>query len=98
MVRLTTGAIGWTKIIPPCLQTLLPDEFTAAEALFAKTAHAMGDAPREVKVFHIGNCLKADPVFGKGIDAMGTRRNELLKNKNQERIVLWERMVVIFVV
>jgi catalase len=27
----------------------------------------MGDAPREVKVRHIGNCLKADPAYGKGV-------------------------------
>ena len=26
----------------------------------------MGDAPKEVKVRHIGNCLKADPAYGKG--------------------------------
>jgi catalase len=35
--------------------------------LFANTARAMGDAPREVKIRHIGNCLKADPAYGKGV-------------------------------
>lgn len=29
----------------------------------------MGDAPQEVKVRHIGNCLKADPAYGAGVAA-----------------------------
>ena len=37
------------------------------EALFGNTARAMGDAPREIKVRHIGNCLKADPAYGEGV-------------------------------
>jgi catalase len=28
---------------------------------------AMGDAPKEIKVRHIGNCMKADPAYGKGV-------------------------------
>jgi len=41
-------------------------------ALFWNTARAMGDAPRDIKIRHIGNCLKADPAYGKGVaDAMG---------------------------
>ena len=39
------------------------------EILFGNTARAMGDAPREVKIRHIGNCLKADPAYGKGVAA-----------------------------
>jgi catalase len=39
------------------------------EILFGNTARAMGDAPREVKTRHIGNCLKADPAYGKGVAA-----------------------------
>jgi catalase len=40
--------------------------------LCANTGRAMGDAPHEVKVRHIGNCLKADPAYGKGVaDALG---------------------------
>ena len=39
------------------------------KALFENTARAMGDAPKEVKVRHIGNCLKADPAYGKGVAA-----------------------------
>ena len=37
------------------------------EALFGNTARAMGDAPREIKLRHIGNCLKADPAYGAGV-------------------------------
>ncbi len=42
---------------------------TAAQqqALFENTARAMGDAPKEIKVRHIGNCLKADSAYGEGI-------------------------------
>ena len=29
----------------------------------------MGDAAEEVKVRHIGNCLKADPAYGAGVAA-----------------------------
>jgi catalase len=27
----------------------------------------MGDVPKEIKVRHIGNCLKADPAYGEGV-------------------------------
>ncbi|MHB1357303.1 MAG: catalase [Anaerolineae bacterium] len=37
------------------------------QVLFENTARAMGDAPMEVKQRHIGNCLKADPAYGKGV-------------------------------
>ena len=50
------------------------------KALFGNTARAMGDAPREVKIRHIGNCLKADPAYGKGVaDAMGIPLSEVTK-------------------
>jgi catalase len=39
------------------------------EVLFANTARALGDAPKEVKVRHIGNCLRADPAYGEGVAA-----------------------------
>ncbi len=40
--------------------------------LFANTARALGDAPLEIKLRHIGNCLKADPAYGKGVaEALG---------------------------
>ena len=37
------------------------------KALFENTARAMGDAPEEIKVRHIGNCMKADPAYGEGV-------------------------------
>lgn len=48
------------------------------EALFGNTARAMGDAPREIKVRHIGNCLKADPAYGEGVaKALGIPLSEV---------------------
>ncbi len=41
-----------------------PDE---QRRLFENTARAMGDAPKEIKLRHIGHCLKADPAYGAGI-------------------------------
>jgi len=37
--------------------------------LFENTARAIAEAPREIKIRHIGNCLKADPAYGKGVAA-----------------------------
>ncbi|MBN1129403.1 MAG: catalase, partial [Chitinispirillaceae bacterium] len=52
-----------------------PDE---KQRLFENTARAMGDAPREIKIRHIGNCLKADPAYGKGVaDALGIPLSEV---------------------
>ena len=39
------------------------------QVLFDNTARAIADAPKEIKVRHIGNCLKADPAYGKGVAA-----------------------------
>ncbi len=42
------------------------------QVLFENTARAMGDAPEEIKIRHIGNCLKADKEYGQGVaDALG---------------------------
>jgi len=42
------------------------------KVLFENTARNLGDAPQEVKIRHIGNCLKADPAYGKGVaEALG---------------------------
>ena len=50
------------------------------KVLFANTARAMGDAPKEIKIRHIGNCLKADPAYGKGVaDALGIPLSEVPK-------------------
>ena len=37
------------------------------QALFGNTARSIGGAPREIQLRHIGNCLKADPAYGKGV-------------------------------
>lgn len=55
---------------------------TAAQqqVLFENTARAMGDAPKEIKVRHIGNCLKADPAYGEGVaKALGIPLNDVQK-------------------
>jgi len=39
------------------------------QVLFENTARAMGDAPKQIKIRHIRNCLKADPAYGKGVAA-----------------------------
>lgn len=41
-----------------------PDE---RQRLFENTARAMGDAPKEIKLRHVGNCRKADPAYGEGV-------------------------------
>lgn len=37
------------------------------QTLFDNTARAMGDAPKEIKLRHVGNCMKADPAYGEGV-------------------------------
>jgi catalase len=37
------------------------------KALFENTARALGDAPDEIKLRHIGNCKMADPAYGQGV-------------------------------
>ena len=37
------------------------------KVLFENTARAMGDAPKPIKIRHIGNCLKADEAYGQGV-------------------------------
>jgi catalase len=50
------------------------------KVLFENTARAMGDAPREIKIRHISNCMKADQAYGKGVaDALGIPLNEVPK-------------------
>jgi catalase len=49
------------------------------EALFGNTGRAMGDAPKEIKIRHIGNCMKADPEYGKGVaDALGISKESYM--------------------
>ena len=50
------------------------------EALFGNTARAMGDAPKEIKLRHVKNCLQADPAYGKGVaEALGLSLSEVPK-------------------
>jgi catalase len=38
----------------------------------------MGDAPKEIKVCHIGNCMKADRNYGEGVaNALGIPMDEV---------------------
>jgi catalase len=55
---------------------------TAAQQqlLFDNTAGSIGDAPREIQIRHIGNCLKADPAYGAGIaKALGIALSDVPK-------------------
>ena len=48
------------------------------QVLFENTARAIGDSPREIKIRHIKNCLKADPAYGEGVaKALGIPLSEL---------------------
>ncbi|WP_420264199.1 catalase [Candidatus Magnetominusculus dajiuhuensis] len=50
------------------------------KALFENTARAMGDAPREIKIRHIVNCLRADKAYGEGVaKAAGIPMSEVPK-------------------
>ena len=46
----------------------------------AKYLERFGDAPKEVKIRHIGNCLKADQAYGEGVaSALGIKTSEIPK-------------------
>ncbi len=48
------------------------------QVLFENTARSMGDIPKEIKIRHIGNCLKADPAYGQGVaKALGISLDEV---------------------
>ena len=48
------------------------------KVLCENTGRAMGDAPQEIKIRHIGNCMKADPAYGEGVaKALGIGADEL---------------------
>ena len=50
------------------------------EVLFANTGRAMADVPDPIKARHVGNCLKADPAYGKGVaDALGIAPGDVAK-------------------
>jgi len=47
------------------------------QVLFENTARNIADAPRHIQLRHIGNCLKADPVYGRGVaGALGIPESE----------------------
>jgi len=49
------------------------------KVLCENTGRAMGDAPKEVKIRHITNCMKADPRYGKGVaEALGLSVDEIV--------------------
>ncbi|NQV22634.1 MAG: catalase [Rhodospirillales bacterium] len=49
--------------------------------LCENTGRAMGDAPKEIKVRHIANCMKADPAYGEGVaKALGISISEVPKD------------------
>jgi catalase len=48
--------------------------------LFANTARDIANASREIKIRHIGHCLKADPAYGEGVaKAIGIPLGEVSK-------------------
>jgi catalase len=50
------------------------------KVLFENTARAMRDIMKEIKLRHIGNCLKADPAYGQGVaKALGIPLSDLPK-------------------
>ncbi|MBT1071894.1 catalase [Pelotalea chapellei] len=64
---------------PGALFRLITEEKKAL--LFANTARAIGGAPLEVQIRHIGNCLKADPAYGQGVaNALGIPLSEIPTN------------------
>ena len=50
------------------------------QTLFENTGRAMGDAPKEIKVRHVGNCMRADRAYGEGVaKALSIPLHELQK-------------------
>jgi catalase len=47
------------------------------QVLFDNTARSIGEAPKEIQLRHIRNCLKADPAYGEGVaKALGISTKE----------------------
>ena len=62
---------------PGALFRLLTPE--KQQALFENTARSVGGAPKAIQLRHIGNCLKADPAYGRGVaKALGIEEAEFL--------------------
>jgi catalase len=51
------------------------------QELFENTARSIGGASRATQLRHIGNCMKADPAYGKGVaKALGIPEGEIVGN------------------
>jgi len=63
-----------TRLTPP------PDEPRPAEGPLRKHCALRRWGSREIQIRYIGNCLKADPAYGKGVaDALGIPLSEIPK-------------------
>ncbi|CCK78398.1 catalase [Desulfobacula toluolica] len=62
---------------PGRLFKMMSDE--QKKVLFENTARSIADAPKQIQIHHIENCMKADPDYGKGVaDAIGIGPDEIL--------------------
>ncbi|SDU53923.1 catalase [Desulfobacula phenolica] len=62
---------------PGRLFKMMSDE--QKKVLFENTARSIADAPKQIQIRHIENCMKADPDYGKGVaDAIGIGPDEIL--------------------
>ncbi|MEN8211754.1 MAG: catalase [Thermodesulfobacteriota bacterium] len=61
---------------PGLLFNLMSEE--QKKILFENTARSLGDATKEIQLRHIGNCMKADPEYGKGVaQALGISYDDI---------------------
>lgn len=61
---------------PGALFRLLTPE--KQQLLFENTARSVGGAPKHIQLRHIGNCLRADPAYGRGVaKALGISESEI---------------------
>jgi catalase len=52
--------------------------------LYENTARHMGDAPKKIKIRHIGNCYRVNAEYGEGVaKALGISMDEVPEKKNQ---------------
>ena len=64
--RMKTASVDW------------PEGVIRTANNLANTARSIGAAPREIQLRHIGNCLKADPAYGRGVaEALGLAAPDL---------------------
>jgi hypothetical protein len=81
------GGVLYDQLVTITLPFLLGSLFAKLRATRLFMARANGraqnrriDAPREIKVRHIGNCAKADPAYGEEVArAMGIPMSEVRK-------------------